>query len=68
MGKLCIGKTRIMNKRPKSDYEEAQDLREARRKYAAASIVSRYEKLRKTTGMSGAERIQSSTINQLVNQ
>lgn len=56
----------IMSKQPKSDYEEAQNLREAQRKYAAASVVNRYEKLRKATGLSGAERIQALIINQLV--
>lgn len=46
-----------MQHQPKSDHEAARELREARRKCAAASIVRRYEFARQVTGLSTAERV-----------
>ena len=49
----------LMKTTPNPLSEETQALRDARRKYAAASVVRRYEALRKATGMNGAERLQA---------
>lgn len=57
-----------MQNEKKSDYEETQALREARRKHAAASIVTRYELARQITGQSGAERVALLTLTKLLKQ
>jgi len=56
-----------MKNQEKTNQQDERALQEARRKYAEASVVARYEKLRQLTGMSGAERLKSLKINQNAN-
>lgn len=57
-----------MQQEPKSEYEAAKELREAQLKYAAVSIVRRYDYAQKVTGMSTAERVASLTTNRLTDK